>query len=516
MHPRFHARQTPGKPAAIMSDTGETLTFGALEQRANQGAHLFRQLGITSGDTVAIWLPNSLHWYEVYWAAQRSGLYVTPLSTSLTAEEARYILRDAGAKLLLTSGRVEAAAALLARLRADDQAPHIFWCGDPVAEAQDWAAIRARQPATPIADERPGYHMVYSSGTTGRPKGVRLPLPEGLVTDAHLVAEGLHANYGIGERSVYLSPAPLYHTAPLVFTTMAQRLGATVVIMPKFEPVAFLASIERYRVSVTQVVPTMFIRLLRLPPETRQSYAVSTLATVIHAAAPCPVPIKHAVIEWLGPIIFEYYGGSEGNGSTAITSEEWLRKPGSVGRANWGVIQICDDIGTVLPPGSPGLIYFEGGWDFQYLNDPEKTRGSRHPAHPNWSTLGDIGYLDSDGYLFLTDRKSFMIISGGVNIYPQEIEDLLIIHPGVADVAVIGVPNEEMGEEVKAVIQPLNWADATPLFAADLRNYCREHLSTLKVPRSIDFVQSLPRQETGKLHKRLIRDRYWPGAGTPA
>jgi acyl-CoA synthetase (AMP-forming)/AMP-acid ligase II len=353
--------------------------------------------------------------------------------------------------------------------------------------------------------------MVYSSGTTGRPKGVRLPLPEGEVTQLHMLAAKARDGYGLGPDDIYLSPAPLYHTAPLAFTTNCHRLGATVVQMPKFEPEAALAAIEHYRATVTQMVPTMFVRMLKLPDDVRTRYDLSSLRSVIHAAAPCPVPVKRQMIEWLGPIIYEYYGGSEGNGSTGITSEEWLRKPGSVGRATWGTLHICDEDGNELPPGEQGLVYFEGGWDFQYLGDEAKTRDSRNPRHPTWSALGDVGYVDEDGYLFLTDRKSYMIISGGVNIYPQEVENLLITHSEVADAAVIGVPHPDFGEEVKAVVQPLDPANATPEFAEALIAFCREHLSPVKCPRSIDFDPALPRLDNGKLYKRLIKDRYWKG-----
>ncbi|MGI4880033.1 MAG: acyl-CoA synthetase [Janthinobacterium lividum] len=510
MHPRFHAERSPDRAAAIMSDTGETLTYGDLESVANAGAHLLRGLGIENGDTIAIWLPNTLRYFEIYWAAQRAGLYIAPISTALTAEEAAYILGDCGAKLLVTSARVGAAADLLANYR--DGLPvvrNIFWVDEELSGAVSWHAARSSEPATPIADEQAGFHMVYSSGTTGRPKGVRLPLTGGPATAEHDLAIRQRTTYGVGEGTVFLSPAPLYHTAPLAFTTTAQRLGATTVILPKFDPEAALRAIERFHVSFTQMVPTMFIRLLRLPAETRARYDLSSLRTVLHAAAPCPVEVKHRMIEWLGPIIEEYYGGSEGNGATYITSAEWLRKPGSVGRASWGVIHVCDEAGLELPAGEPGLIYFEGGWDFEYLNDPGKTRDARNALHPSWSTLGDIGYVDSDGYLFLTDRKSFMIISGGVNIYPQEVENLLSVHPKVADAAVIGIPDAEMGESVKAIVQPLDWADATPAFAEELIAYCRQHVAGFKVPRSIDFDRELPRHDTGKLYKRLIRDRYW-------
>jgi long-chain acyl-CoA synthetase len=510
LHPRFHAQLHPDKPAVTMSDTGETLTYGSLEEVANRGAHFLRSLGIASGDTVAAWLPNTPRYFEFYWAAQRAGLYIAPISTALTAEEAAYILADCGARLLLTAGGVAAAARLLAaQRRSTPTLAHVLWADSALPGYPCWNDAIANQPATPIGDEQAGFHMVYSSGTTGRPKGVRLKLTGGPATEEHSLAVRQRETYGVGPDTVYLSPAPLYHTAPLAFTTTAHRLGAPVVVMPKFDAEAALAAIERYRANFVQMVPTMFIRLLRLPEAVRRRHDLSSLRIVLHAAAPCPVEVKRQMIDWLGPIIFEYYGGSEGNGATFITSEEWLRKPGSVGRASWGSIHVCGDDGSELPPGTPGLIYFEGGWDFQYLNDPQKTRDSRHPDHVTWSTLGDIGYVDADGYLFLTDRRSFVIISGGVNIYPQEAENLLSQHPGIADVAVIGVPHPEMGEEVKAVVQPLEWLDATAAFADEIMAYCRAQLSPIKCPRSVDFVQALPRQETGKLHKRLIRDRYW-------
>jgi acyl-CoA synthetase (AMP-forming)/AMP-acid ligase II len=461
---------------------------------------------------VAFWLPNTLRVFEFYWAAQRAGLTIVPISSQLAAEEAAYILADSGARLLLTSGTLAAAPALIESAPAKLPAlQHLLWTDVPLAGATPWAEAVAQHAATPIADEQAGWHMVYSSGTTGRPKGVRLPLAGGPATAENSFAIRQRDTYGCDENTVYLCPAPLYHTAPLVFTTSAHRLGSTVIVMPKFDAEAALATIARYRVDFVQMVPTMFIRLLRLPEATRLAYDVSSLRVVVHAAAPCPVDVKQRMIAWLGPIIYEYYGGSEGNGTTFITSEEWLRKPGSVGRAAWGTLHVCAEDGTEVPPGEQGLIYFEGGWDFAYLNDPKKTREARNPLHPAWSTLGDVGYMDSDGYLFLTDRKSFMIISGGVNIYPQEAENLLCTHPRVADAAVIGVPHPEMGEEVRAVVQPLDWDDATPAFANELVAWCRQHLSPIKCPRAVDFDPSLPRHETGKLYKRLIRDRYWAG-----
>lgn len=496
-HPRIHGATEPDKLAVLMSDGSPGLTYGELEDRANRGAHLLRSLGIGRGDTIAFWLPNCPEVFEVYWAGQRAGVYITPIASGLTAAEADYIIENSGSKLLITSPEIAGLAALPVHSELT------------VLTLTEWRSALDTQPPGPIADEAPGFHMVYSSGTTGRPKGIRLPLPEGEVTASHMLAELSAAAYGTGSDTVYLSPAPLYHTAPLAYTTSTHRLGGTVVVMPKFEPEAALAAIEQFRVTHVQMVPTMFVRLLKLPTELRSRYGLSSLRIVVHAAAPCPVEIKRAMIEWLGPIVYEYYGGSEGNGSTRITPEEWLRKPGSVGKASWGVVHICDDAGNELPVGLQGAVYFEGGWDFKYLGDEAKTRDSRNPLHPAWSTLGDVGYLDEDGYLFLTDRKSYMIISGGVNIYPQEVEDLLITHPRVADAAVIGVPNPDFGEEVKAVIQPLNPADATPEFAADLIAFCKTNLSSIKCPRTVDFDLALPRLDNGKLYKRLIKDRYW-------
>ncbi|NBU84562.1 MAG: acyl-CoA synthetase [Sphingomonadaceae bacterium] len=501
-HPRIHAARHPDHPAVIMSDGSATLSYGEMERRANQGAQLFRSLGIQYGDTIALWLPNLPDFHIVYWAAQRSGLYITPIATALTAEEAAYIVGNCGAQLLVSCEAIGGLEGLLKQ--RPESLLHYY-------DLADWRTAIGAMPDTPIAGEKPGFHMVYSSGTTGRPKGIRLPLPEGGVTGPHMLAERSAKNYGVNPDTVYLSPAPLYHTAPLAFTTSCHRLGATVIVMPKFDPEEALRSIERYKVTVSQMVPTMFVRLLKLPDAVRLAYDVSTLQHVIHAAAPCPIETKRKMIDWLGPIIQEYYGGSEGNGSTNITAEEWLKKPGSVGRASWGTIHICDDDGNELPPGEQGIVYFEGGWDFEYLGDPDKTRDSRHPRHPGWSALGDIGYLDEDSYLFLADRKSYMIISGGVNIYPQEIENLLITHPKVADAAVIGVPNAEFGEEVKAVVQPMDWADATPAFEAALIAHCRAHLSPVKCPRSVDFDPALPRLDNGKLYKRLLKDRYWQG-----
>jgi acyl-CoA synthetase (AMP-forming)/AMP-acid ligase II len=321
------------------------------------------------------------------------------------------------------------------------------------------------------------------------------------------------ALYGFDGDTVYLSPAPLYHAAPLRYNMTVQRLGGTCIVMEHFDEEQALQLIEKYKITHSQWVPTMFVRMLKLPEEVRTRYDVSSLRCAIHAAAPCPVPVKEQMIDWWGPVLYEYYAGTEGNGFVQLNSEEWLAHKGSVGRPLNCEIHICDDDGAEVPVGEAGTIYFEAddpdAPQFQYYNDEKKTRDSRHPKHKHWTTLGDIGRLDEDGYLYLTDRKAFMIISGGVNIYPQEAENLLITHPKVADVAVIGVPNTDFGEEVKAIVQPMDWADAGPELEEELIAFCQSELSKIKCPRSVDFDKELPRHPTGKLYKRLIRDKYW-------
>ncbi|HTW33017.1 MAG TPA: acyl-CoA synthetase [Rhizomicrobium sp.] len=506
MHPFIYAQKWPAKPAIIMASTGATLSYRALDDRSNQGAQLFRELGLKTGDGIAIFMDNNIRFLEITWAAQRSGLYYTCISSRLTAGEVDYIVRDCGAKVLIAShGLAKVAADVASRL--EDVA--LFTVGGTIPGFASYEEAAGSQPTARIADESAGMDMLYSSGTTGRPKGVRHAL-EGLPIDAPNPLMALVSMlFGLNENTVYLSPAPLYHAAPLRYCMAMHRLGGTVVVMEHFDAEEALKYIEKYRISGTQFVPTMFVRMLKLPDEVRLKYDVSSLKSAIHAAAPCPIEVKRKMIEWWGPVIHEYYAGTEGNGFCYVNSAEWLAHPGTVGRALVGEVHICGENGEELPRGEEGVIYFGGGAQFEYHNDPKKTAESRHAAHPEWSTLGDVGKLDEDGYLYLTDRKAFMIISGGVNIYPQEAENLLINHPKVADVAVIGVPNEDFGEEVKAVVQPADWKDAGPALADELIAYCREHLSPIKCPRSIDFEPELPRHPTGKLYKRLIRDRYW-------
>jgi long-chain acyl-CoA synthetase len=319
----------------------------------------------------------------------------------------------------------------------------------------------------------------------------------------------MQAAYGFHQAMVYLTPAPLYHAAPLAFSMASIGFGGTLVVMEKFDPEQALALIDRYRVTHSQWVPTMFARIVKLPRETREAYDVSSLKLAIHAAAPCPPEIKRQMIDWWGDAIVEYYSGTEAVGTCLVTAKEWLAHPGTVGKAVSGKIHICDDDGNELPVGQTGLIYFSDGMPFEYHGDPEKTKSAKHKN--GWGTLGDVGYQDQEGYLYLTDRKDFMIISGGVNIYPAETESVLINHPAVTDVAVIGVPNEEFGEEVKAIVQPAGWHNAGPELAEELIKYCRDRLADVKCPRSVDFVEELPRLPTGKLQKKLIRAPYWAG-----
>ncbi len=506
MHPATHARTHPDKAAIVMAGSGEVITYAELDRRSNQVAQLLRARGIGVGDTVAMCVENHPWFFCLAWGFQRAGVHYVGISSRLTAPEIAYILEDSGALLLFGSahgaGVLDEVANLspaVPQLRLDTPGP--------LSAEEALAAM----PSTPIADERAGVDMLYSSGTTGRPKGVKIPLPEDPAIDqTNVLVQLAMAAYGIGPDAVYLSPAPLYHAAPLRWSMTVHKIGGTVVVMEKFDPESALEAIERYRITDSQFVPTHFVRMLKLPEEARAKYDVSTLKCAIHAAAPIPVPVKRAMIDWWGPVLYEYYAGTEGNGSTFITSPEWLIKPGSVGKALSGVLHICDENGDEVPRGSEGQVFFEPTDPtlptFEYHNDPVKTAESRNKH--GWSSLGDVGYMDEDGYLFLTDRKSFMIISGGVNIYPQEIENLLVTHPKVADAAVIGAPDPDMGERVVAVVQPLDMAAAGPELASELTTYLRGQLSGVKMPRQIDFREQLPRELTGKLYKRLLRDEY--------
>ncbi|HEX4816777.1 MAG TPA: acyl-CoA synthetase [Nonomuraea sp.] len=508
MYPGAIAAATPDKPAVIMAGSGRIVTYRELDEESNRLAHLFRAAGLRPGDHVAFMLGNHPLFLVVAWAAHRAGLYYTPISSRLQTDELSYIVGNCGARAFVSSADL---AAVAASITAATPGVELRLMLDGVAEGFiSYEEEVAKQPATPIDDECTGADMLYSSGTTGRPKGVKVPAPLGPLTEPGMLLKLVQALFAPSAGSVYLSPAPLYHAAPLRYCMTFQRLGATVVVMERFDPEQFLRAVERYRVTHAQLVPTMFIKMLKLPEETRKRYDISSLTHAIHAAAPCPVPVKEQMIGWWGPIVHEYYAGTEGNGFLYVNSQDWLQHRGTVGRSLLGVVHVCDEDGDDLPPGEHGTIFFENGGPFEYHGDPDKTRSAQDPKGRGWTTLGDIGYLDEDGFLYLTDRRSYMIISGGVNIYPQEAENVLAVHPKVADVAVFGVPDEEMGEQVKAVVEPVSMAAAGPELEAELIAYCRERLAHYKCPKSVDFRAELPRHPTGKLYKRLLRDEYWP------
>ena len=508
MHPYLHAQTQGQKAAYIMAASGETVTYAQLDARSNRGAQLFRSLGLKAGDVIAILMENNARFFELAWAAQRAGLYYVCVSTKLTAAETQYILQDCGAKVFITSA---AMGPLIDEIPALVPGLRLYAVGGAHGPYADFEAARAAMPETPISDESAGSDMLYSSGTTGRPKGVKPALSDGPIDAPNalqMMAQGL---FGFSGDSLYLSPAPLYHAAPLRWCMTVHKLGGTVVVMEKFDPEAALALIEKHQITCGQFVPTHFVRMLKLPEAVRAKYDVSSMKSAVHAAAPCPVPVKEQMIAWWGPVIFEYYAGTEGNGFCWINSENWLTHKGSVGQAVLGELRICDEDGEQVPPRTEGAVYFANGPAVNYHNAPDKTAES-YNQH-GWTTLGDVGWADEEGYLYLTDRKSFMIISGGVNIYPQEIENLLITHPKVADAAVVGAPCDEMGEKVVAVIQPLDWTGDHDELADELMAFARANLSHVKSPRRIDFMQELPRHATGKLYKRLIRDAYWAEGG---
>jgi len=501
-HLGSQAAAHPDRPAVVMAGSDAVTTYGELDERSNRLAHAFRRAGLQAGDHVALMMENGSPFVEAAWAAQRAGLYYTALNAHLRRDEAQYILDDCGARaLVITAGLAEVAASLdlgavPLRITAGGEVPGFTPFGE---------ALEAGLP-TALDDEAEGREMLYSSGTTGVPKGVRKPLGVTVPGDPRapsvVIAQGIGA-MGITAQSVYLSPAPLYHSAPLVYTMAMHRLGATAVIMETFDAAGCLEAIERRRVTHAQFVPTMFTRMLRLPDEQRLGYDVSSLRYVVHAAAPCPVPVKQRMLEWWGPIINEYYAGTEDLGSSFITPGEWLDHPGSVGRPR-DELHIVGEDGDELPSGRPGTIYFAGGHDFEYHNDPDKTASVRD--RHGWRTLGDVGYVDGDGYLYLTDRSADMIVSGGVNIYPREAEHVLVAHPAVLDAAVFGIPDDEFGESVKGVVEL-----ADPVGEDELLDWCREHLAGYKCPRSIDLVDALPRDPSGKLFKRLLKEPYWEG-----
>jgi long-chain acyl-CoA synthetase len=512
--PGFHAAVEPDRVAIVMAGSGETVTYGQLEERSARLARALRTAGLQAGDHIALLLDNRAEMLELAWAAQRSGLYYTPVNTRLAADEAAYVVSDCGATVLFAAN---ALASLAAEVRSLVPAVRRFVAvGGAIDGYETVESFVDGVAGGPLDDEREGSPMLYSSGTTGRPKGVRRPTTGQPYGTENPVGPLLTGVMGFSPGGTYVTPAPLYHSAPLVWSMTVHRSGGTLVLMEHFDAALCLEVIDRERVTHGQFVPTMFVRMLKLPDVTRDAFDGSSLASVVHAAAPCPVETKRQMIEWWGPIIHEYYGGTEGGGLTWISSEEWLTHPGSVGRAVMGEIHICappEEGGELLPVGEPGVVRF-GGWQnsFEYHNDPEKTAESFDDR--GWSTLWDVGYLDGDGYLYLTDRLTYMIVSGGVNISPQEVENHLVLHPKVTDAAVFGVPDADLGEQVKAVAQPAPGVAPGPELEAELIAYCRDGLAHYKCPHSVDFEAELPRGDNGKLYKRVLRDRYWEGHGT--
>jgi long-chain acyl-CoA synthetase len=509
MFPGTIARRTPGKPAVIIAGTGACLTYRQLEEASARFANVLYERGLRRGDTLCMLTGNQLTAFEIYWAAMRSGLYLTAVNHHLSADEVAYIVNDSAAKALVVAhAQRDLAAGLLSRTPGIQTR---FAFGGEVSGYDSYEGALAAASAEPRRDQPRGSTMLYSSGTTGQPKGIKKPLPERQVDEPGDPSVAMFTGFfGMGPDTVYLSPAPVYHAAPLGYSTSVQAMGGTVIMMERFDPLAALAAIETYAVTHLQMVPTMFVRLLKLDQAIRTRHDLSSLTMAIHAAAPCPPEVKRAMIDWWGPILTEYYGATEGHGVTMISSADWLRKPGSVGTPILGRTHICGDDGTELAAGSTGLVYFERDeLPFVYHNDADKTVQARHPRHPTWTTVGDVGYLDSDGYLFLADRQSCVIISGGINIYPQEIENALTLHPKVYDVAVIGVPDPEMGQQVRAIVQPADGVVAGPGLATELTDFLSGRIAHFKLPRSVEFVSALPRTPTGKLLKRKLID----GAG---
>lgn len=504
-HPGYHAERSPERIAVLIAETGAALTYRALDAFANRLARLYQSLGLQYGDHVAYQLENRVECPALQWGAHYAGLYYTFLSTRLTPAESAYIVADCDAKLLVLSAKC-ATPELLAAISRQPSAPRVFILDTELSGTESLqVALQQHSPAA-LENPREGSEMLYSSGTTGRPKGVKPQLTGLPLGSSEVIAQQLEKAFAVNEHSVYLSPAPYYHAAPLKWVRGVHVLGGTAILMEKFDAEATLAAIDDYQVTHSQWVPTMFHRLLNLPHEIRRKYTLSSQQVAVHAAAPCPIPTKQAMLDWWGPILYEYYGSTEQIGMTMTNSDDWLKHPGTVGRAIYGRLHILNEDGHELPAGEDGLVYFSESLPFTYHKDPTKTAEAYNDK--GWASVGDIGHLDADGYLYLTDRKSNMIISGGVNVYPQETENVLLSHPLVLDAAVIGIPDSDLGESVHAVVQLHDHSEANDALVAALNSFCREQLSSIKCPRSIEFRQDLPREPTGKLLKRLLRDEY--------
>lgn len=489
------AAATPGRVACIFPTLGQTTTFQALDRRATQAAQWLLGLGLPEGAVVALLLDNCPALFEMAFAAERAGLYYVPLSTHLRRPEIGYILSDCGAQVVVTT--VDLVASLPGGLSI------------PVVVAgEDYDRILAAQPLDPVPARPIGRPILYSSGTTGRPKGIKRPLHPAEARNQRLPISAAVARLNADAATVYLSAGPLYHAAPHYFSLHVIQHGGTVVAPARFDAAETLALIQRHRITHGQWVPTMFIRMLALPGAVRSRHDLGSLQRAVHAAAPCPIPVKEQMIAWWGPILFEYYSGSESIGSTGIESADWLAHKGSVGRAISGTIHITDETGGELAQGEVGTIWFGGLPSFEYLNSPEKTTAAMDGR--GWSTYGDIGHVDANGYLYLSDRRADLILSGGVNVYPQEVETVLARHPAVADAAVVGVPDADLGERVQAVVVLHADQDASP---AALIAFCREHLSSVKCPKAVEMVERLPRSEIGKLLRRVLKEQYRAAGG---
>lgn len=508
MYSGVHFAGRAAQPAIIMARSGDIVTYAQLETRENRLAHFFRARRLNRLDHYAIFMENNSRYVECCGAGERSGLYYTCVNSFLTAEELAYIVNNCEAKVLITSEQNRETA-----LSALKSCPNVEFClivdgpgeGDRILNLDEATKVF---PSTPIADETLGVAMLYSSGTTGQPKGILRPLPEQPPAQKLPLLDFLERLWRYREGMIYLSPAPVYHSAPQSAVNLTIRNGGTAVVMEKFDPESYLQLIEKYKITHSQLVPTMFSRMLKLPEDVRKKYDISSLEIAIHAAAPCPPQVKEQMIEWWGPIIHEYYGATEGLGFTACDSEQWLTHRGTVGKVLLGELHVLDEDMKPCPTGAPGTLWFKTAAPFEYFNDAAKTTDVRSPDG-TMSTVGDVGYIDAEGYVYLTDRATFMIVSGGVNIYPQECENLLITHPMVADAAVFGVPNKDLGEEVKAVVELAPGISDGAKTVDELMAFCAKHLSRQKCPRTIDFEDKLPRLPTGKLYKRLLRDRYW-------
>jgi fatty-acyl-CoA synthase len=506
MHPSEHARLTPDKPAYVMAPSGQVVTYAQLDEMSLRGARYFRSVGVKAGEHIALFMENNRKYLQIIWAAQRCGVIVTPISSHSKVPEVLYILGNSDARVFIISAKLAAAAA---DIRAGAPGVQHFLMVDGAADGYaSWEQAVESQVAAPVADECAGAMMMYSSGTTGFPKGVYPKWsPDRPISHMDPGQQLIKKYFCFDRNTVFLSPAPLYHAAPLIANLVVMFGGGTSIIMERFDTELSLALIERYAVTHSQWVPIMFIRMLKLPPEIRGRYRLTSHRFALHAAAPCPKETKLEMIKWWGEIIYEYYSSTENVGMTVLDTPQWMTHQGSVGRPLGCKLHVLNDAGEELPAGEIGNVYFESAAvGFEYYKEPEKTRSSMNAS--GWVTIGDIGYLDQEGYLYLTDRKNFMIISGGVNIYPQEVENVLILHPEVSDVAVFGVPNAEFGQEVKAVVQPRDPAADRTALATELAAWCKGRLSSIKCPKSIDFATTLPRLENGKLYKREIAQQY--------